>query len=157
VIDRVIWRSNQVDNNDNQSLNGGSSMQPHGRRVRSSILIGLLSVASVMVPAIAHSQQASEASQSVEAFGGYGGGAAIPEPVLPPGVDVFNLTLEETKLYSRSLNFEVVGHSYFKGPWLTPFAKEHGLGAGFNGVRVYDGIAYLGGYNGPPTVFGRRA
>ena len=105
-----------------------------------------------MVPAIAHSQPANERGQSVEAFGGYGGGAAIPEPrVAVRRVDVFNLTLEETKLYSRSLNFEVVGHSYFKGPWLTPFAKEHGLGAGFNGVRVYDGIAYLGGYNGPPT------
>src|ERR1017187_3355080 len=96
----------------------------------------------------------TEAEQRVEAFGGYGGLAAIPEPVLPSGVDVFNLTLDETKLYSRSLNFEVIGHNYFKGPWLTPFAKEHHLGAGFNGVRVYDGIAYLGGYNGPPTLFG---
>ena len=39
------------------------------------------------------------AGQGVEAFGGYGGLAAIPEPVLPSGVDVFNLTLDETKLY----------------------------------------------------------
>ena len=92
--------------------------------------------------------------QPVEAFGGYGGGAAIPEPILPAGADVFDLSLEETRLYSRSLNFEVVGHSYFKGPWLTPFARQHGLGAGFNTPRVYDGIAYLGGYNGPPTLFG---
>jgi len=92
--------------------------------------------------------------QPVEAFGGYGGGARIAEPVLPSGLDVFNLTLDETRRYSRSYNFEVVGHSYFKGPWLSPFAKQHNLGAGFNGVRVYDGIAYLGGYNGPPTLFG---
>src|SRR5437870_3373157 len=92
--------------------------------------------------------------QPVEAFGGYGGGAAIPEPILPTGLDVFDLSLEETRLYSRSLNFEVVGHSYFKGPWLTPFARQHGLGAGFNTPRVYDGIAYLAGYNGPPTLFG---
>ena len=92
--------------------------------------------------------------QPIEAFGGYGGGARIPEPVVPSGVDVFNLSLEQTRRYSRSYNFEVVGHSYFKGPWLSPFAKQHNLGAGFNGVRVYDGIAYLGGYNGPPTLFG---
>lgn len=85
---------------------------------------------------------------------GYGGGAAIPEPAIPPGIDVFNLSLEETKLYSRSYNFELVGHSYFKGPWLTPFAQAHGLGAGFNTVRVYNGIGYLAGYNGPPTLFG---
>src|SRR5262245_46090163 len=57
--------------------------------------------------------------QPVIAFGGYGGGAQIPEPVLPLGVDVFDLSLEETRLYSRSQGFEVVGHSYFKGPWLT--------------------------------------
>jgi hypothetical protein len=52
------------------------------------------------------------------------------------------------------LNFEVVGHSYFKGPWLTPFARQHGLGAGFNTLRVHDGILYGGGYGGPPTLFG---
>src|SRR6185437_11948539 len=92
--------------------------------------------------------------QPIEAFGGYGGGARIPEPVVPSGVDVFNLSLEQTRRYSRSYNFEVVGHSYFKGPWLSPFAKQHNLGAGFNGVHVYDSIAYLGGYNGPPTLFG---
>ena len=28
------------------------------------------------------------------------------------------------------------------------------IGSGFNTVRVYDGIAYLGGYNSPPTLFG---
>ena len=28
------------------------------------------------------------------------------------------------------------------------------VGSGFNTVRVYDGIAYLGGYNSPPTLFG---
>src|SRR5262249_24650791 len=83
-----------------------------------------------------------------------GGGAAIPEPILPAGTDVFALTLEETQLYSRTLNFQVVGHNYFKGPWLTPFAAQHNLGAGFNTPRVYDGIGYFAGYNGPPTLFG---
>lgn len=43
---------------------------------------------------------------------------------------------------------------YFKGPWLTPFAQQHGRGAGFNTPRVHNGVAYLGGYNSPPTLFG---
>lgn len=88
-------------------------------------------------------------------FGGYAGGVAAPaEPRIPPGVDVFNLTLAQTVQYSLRKNFEVVGHSYFKGPWLTPFAKQHGLGASFNTPRVYNGIAYLAGYNSPPNLFG---
>jgi len=88
-------------------------------------------------------------------YGGYGGGVAAPdEPHVPPGLDVFNLTLEQTKAFSISKNFEVVGHSYFKGPWLTPFAQQHGFGASFNTPRVYDGIAYLAGYNSPPLLFG---
>jgi hypothetical protein len=121
-----------------------------------SLSVSLVSGAALAQPSntAPDARHRAEKGQPVEAFGGYGGGARIPEPVLPSGVDVFNLTLEQTRRYSRSLNFEVVGHSYFKGPWLSPFAKQHGLGAGFNGVRVYDGIAYLGGYNGPPTLFG---
>src|SRR5262245_53780574 len=38
----------------------------------------------------------SQKNQPVIPFGGYGGGAAIPEPVMPIGVDVFDLTLQET-------------------------------------------------------------
>src|SRR5437588_102699 len=53
----------------------------------------------------------------------------------PPGVDFFNLTLQQTRALSRTKNFEVVGHSYFKGPWLTPFAQQTGIGAG---VGFYD-------------------
>ena len=83
-----------------------------------------------------------------------GAGVEIEEPHIPPGVDVFNLNLRQTRHFSRSNNFEVVAHSYFRGPWLTPFAQTNGLGAGFNTPRVYNGIAYLGGYNGPPTLFG---
>jgi hypothetical protein len=85
---------------------------------------------------------------------GYGGGAAVPEPQIPAGVDVFNLSLDQTKLYSQSYNFEVVGHSYFKGPWLTPSAQNAGLGASFNTPRVYDGIFYGAGYNSPAILFG---
>jgi hypothetical protein len=79
-------------------------------------------------------------------------GVEVPEPVIPPGVDVFNLTLDQTKLYSASKNFEVLGQSYLKGPWLTPAAQAAGLGAGVQTPRVHNGIAYIGGY--PPTLFG---
>jgi len=83
-----------------------------------------------------------------------GAGAKVDDAPIPKGIDVFNLNLGQTKAFSRSKNFEVVGHSYFKGPWLTPFAMQNGLGAGFNTPRVHEGIAYLAGYNGPPTLFG---
>jgi hypothetical protein len=73
---------------------------------------------------------------------------------MPPGVDPFSLTLRETRLYSRKKNFEVVGHSYFKGPWLTPAAIANGAGISTNTPRVYDGIGYFGGYNGPAIMFG---
>ncbi|MGH7091405.1 MAG: hypothetical protein ACREFQ_21145, partial [Stellaceae bacterium] len=86
-------------------------------------------------------------------------GPAVKAPDLPRGKDVFNLTLDEVRQYSAIKNFEVVGHSYFKVPERTAFAKGEGragaeIGSGFNTVRVYDGIAYLSGYDGPPTLFG---
>ena len=54
--------------------------------------------------------------------------------------------------------FEILGHSYFKLDQRTPWAKGQGrpggeVGSGFNTVRVYDGIAYLGGYSLPPTLY----
>src|SRR5262245_38827834 len=78
---------------------------------------------------------------------------------IPPNVDPFNLSFDDFKKYSSSKNFELIGQSYFKVPQRTPWAKGQGrpggeLGSGFNTVRVYDGIAYLGGYNSPPTLFG---
>src|SRR5256884_2118982 len=84
---------------------------------------------------------------------GQGVGTQVTVPS-PAGVDFFNLSLQQTRNLSRSKNFEVVGHSYFKGPWLTPFAQQTGIGAGFNAPRVYDGTAYLAGYASPPTLFG---
>ncbi len=81
-------------------------------------------------------------------------GTATQVETPPPPAGVFNLTLQQTKTYSKSLNFEVVGHNYFKVEWRTPYAKLIGLGSGFNTPRVYDGIAYLGGYAGPPTLYG---
>ena len=81
-----------------------------------------------------------------------GAGEEVEEPQIPPGIDVFNLNLAQTRQFSRSKNFEVLGHNYFRGPWLTPDAQAAGLGAGLQTPRVHNGIAYLGGY--PPTLFG---
>ncbi len=61
---------------------------------------------------------------------GQGAGIEIEEPLIPQGTDVFDLNLEQTSALSRSLNFKVVGHSYLKGPHLTPAAKAEGTGAG---------------------------
>ncbi len=89
---------------------------------------------------------------------GQGAGAEVEEPVIPPGTDVFDLTLEGTEDLSASLNFNLVGHSYFKDCPITQAAQDEGVGAGINTVRVYDikktKTAFLGGYNGPPTMFG---
>src|SRR5215475_15301277 len=78
---------------------------------------------------------------------------------IPPNVDPFSLSFEDFQKYSSAKNFELIGQSYFKIPERTGWAKGQGrpggeLGSGFNGVRVYDGIAYLGGFNSPPTLFG---
>jgi len=81
-------------------------------------------------------------------------GSEIPEAFVPPGLDVFNLNLAQTKALSRTKNFKIIGHAYFKGPWNTPFAQTNGLGAGLTKVRVHDGIAYLAGYSGPALTFG---
>ena len=85
---------------------------------------------------------------------GQGAGAEVKEPPTPKGADVFDLNLGQTRAFSRSLNFNLVGHSYFKDCPITQDAEDQGVGAGINTVRVYDGIAYLAGYNGPPTMFG---
>ena len=54
---------------------------------------------------------------------GQGYGVRVPEPPPPSGQKPFNLTLEETRKYSRAKNFEVAGHNYFKGDWVTPSAS----------------------------------
>lgn len=85
---------------------------------------------------------------------GQGAGAKIKEPSIPEDVDVFDLSLKQTKAYSRRSNFKVVGHSYLKGPWLTDKGKAEGTGVGLNSVYVHDGIAYVSGYSDPPAFFG---
>lgn len=76
------------------------------------------------------------------------------EKKVPPRLNVFDLNLAQTRRYSASQNFKLLGHSYLKGPWLTQFARNHGMGAGFNTLRIDNGIAYLAGYNSPATLFG---
>src|SRR5438552_17211230 len=81
-------------------------------------------------------------------------GTATQVETPPPPAGVFNLTLQQTKAYSKSMNFEVVGHNYCKVEWRTPYAKLVGLGSVFNTLRVYDGTAELRGYAGLPSLFG---
>ena len=86
-------------------------------------------------------------------------GPKIEATPIPAGVDAFNLSFDEVKKYSAANGFELVGHSYFKVPERAPWARAQGrpgpeVGSGFNTVRVYDGIAYLAGYNSPQTLFG---
>lgn len=120
-----------------------------GRRTTSSGRLGIFA----MLAGIAAFALVVTVPPSSPAWG-QGAGAEVAEPPVPGGTDVFDLNLGQTKAFSVSLNFEVVGHSYLKGSWLTDAAHANGVGAGINSVRVYDGIAYLGGYNGPPTMFG---
>src|SRR5688572_23234552 len=91
--------------------------------------------------------------KSVKPALGGGAGVEVTTPV-PPGVNMFNLNLGQTRALSKSKNYKVVGHSYFKGPWLTQAARDAGVGISVNTPRVYDGVGYFGGYNSPPIMFG---
>jgi len=94
-------------------------------------LIVMTLIASVSPSATANAQQAAP---------------VIPNPT---GRDMFQLNdLDSYRQFSSTKNFEIVGHSYLRGPWLTPGAH----GAGVNTLRICGNIAYLGGYN--PTVYG---
>src|SRR3984885_1612904 len=112
------------------------------KRVRQLAMAELAALGLLAVPSV-HAQSAPQ----------------VPNVPLPANVDVFNLDLAGTRQYSASQNFELLGHSYFKIPERTAYAKAEGRagaerGPGFNTVRVYDGIAYLAGYNSPPTIAG---
>jgi len=74
---------------------------------------------------------------------------AAPVIPNPTARDMFQLNdLGSYRQFSSIKNFEIVGHSYLRGPWLTPGAP----GAGVNTLRICGNVAYLGGYN--PTVYG---
>jgi len=99
-------------------------------RLVSVVLLGL--IATVAVP-----PRASQAQQAAP---------VIPNP---DKRDMFQLNdLDNYRQLSSVKNFEIVGHSYFRGPWVVPGAP----GAGFNTVRICGTTAYMAGYN--PTVFG---
>jgi WD40-like Beta Propeller Repeat len=67
----------------------------------------------------------------------------------PGARDMFQLNdLASYRQFSTVKNFEIFGHSYFRGPWLVPGAP----GAGFNTMRICGTIAYFAGYN--PALFG---
>src|SRR5262245_5969897 len=109
-------------------------------------LIGTLWLAGFVTPVIAPAFAQVVAPQ-------------IETPRILPDVDRHNLSFEDFKKYSAMKDFELLGHTYFKIPQRTAWAKGQGrgggeVGSGFNTVRVYDGIAYLGGHNSPPTLFG---
>ena len=75
-----------------------------------------------------------------------GAAPAVPNP---DNRDMFALNdLASWTQFSQVQNFEVLGHDYFRGPWLAPGMQ----GAGINTLRVCGTTAYLGGY--PPTLFG---
>src|SRR5262245_55304831 len=65
----------------------------------------------------------------------------VENAIIPPNVDPFGLSVEEFKKYSSAKNFELIGHTYFKIPERTAWAKGQGrpggeIGSGFNTVRV---------------------
>jgi hypothetical protein len=98
-------------------------------RLLSIVALGLLMTATTAEPSFA--QQAA---------------GAVPNPEKQ---DLFQLNdLTSYRKFSQVKNFEIVGHSYFRGPWLVPGAS----GAGVNTLRICGNVAYLAGYN--PTVFG---
>jgi hypothetical protein len=79
---------------------------------------------------------------------GFAQQAAAPVPN-PGKLNMFQLNdLQAYRQFSQVKNFEIVGHSYFRGPWLAPGAP----GAGFNTMRICGNIALMSGYN--PTLFG---
>ena len=98
-------------------------------RLFSLVLVSLL--VALSVPATAPAQQIA------------------PKIPNPGNRDMFQLNdLADYRQFSSARNFEIVGHSYFRVPWVVPGAP----GAGINTLRICGNIAYLGGYN--PTVYG---
>ncbi len=65
------------------------------------------------------------------------------------GANMFALDdLASYRKYSRLSNFEIVGHSYLRGLWIT----ANGQGMAINTMAICGKTAYLAGYN--PFVFG---
>lgn len=97
-------------------------------------LLSILASSLLTTAIMSHSASAQKAAE------------AVPNP---ENQDMFQLNdLESYKKFSQVNNFEIVGHSYFRGPWLAPGSP----GAGVNTLRICGNVAYLAGYN--PTLFG---
>src|SRR5690242_521155 len=93
----------------------------------------ILFVAAALVagPAAAQSDEEWQSSQVLEVPSG--------------GADMFQLNdLASFKKYSRLKNFEIVGHSYLRGPWINPAFANVGMAT--NTMRICDGYGYLAGY-----------
>jgi hypothetical protein len=74
---------------------------------------------------------------------------AAPTLPNPDNRDMYTLNdLDSWTQFSQTQNFEVVGHSYLRGPWLAPGMQ----GAGINTLRICGNTAFLSGY--PPSLFG---
>ena len=99
------------------------------RRLLAVVALGLLMMAAAGEPVF--SQQAA---------------GVVPNP---GNQNLFQLNdLTSYRKFSQVKNFEIVGHSYLRGPWVVP----GGSGAGVNTLRICGNVAYMAGYN--PTVFG---
>ena len=123
-------------------------------RILATIFVGMSALSSCTAMGQNAPLSAEEPAVAQASTLGPGAGAKIEEPQIPEDVDVFDLSLDQTRKFSRSSNFRVVGHSYLKGPWLTAKGKAQGTGVGLNSVFVHDGIAYVSGYSDPPAFFG---
>jgi hypothetical protein len=121
---------------------------------KTTLLVCVLALALFAAPAWADDDDDGDRkSMSTGSSQSGGAGVEVRTPV-SPSANMFNLNLRQARALSRAKNYRIAGHSYFKGPWLTQFAKDNGLGISANTPRVYDGIGYVGGYNSPPIMFG---
>jgi hypothetical protein len=139
------------------------SVEPRqsGREARSVRLPGAVAIAvlAALLAAFAGPLVAGETADKKKSRPDKGTTTPRPdyelEKPIPDRLDVFDLNLRQTRRLSATKNFRIVGHNYLRGPWLTPAARDAGLGAGFNTPRVYDGVGYFAGYDNPiGTVFG---
>src|SRR5215510_4947168 len=81
-------------------------------------IVGTLGVIVLVLPALYVAAPSSVFAQ--------GAGKEVKEKPIPPGLDVFNLNLGQWIAFSERKNFEVLGHSYFKGPCYRHRLKQTG-------------------------------
>ena len=105
---------------------------------RRALVFSFLAAALTLLPLSADAQTATVDTPS-----------AAPAVPNPDNRDMYALNdLASWTQFSQVKNFEVLGHNYFRGPWLAPGMQ----GAGINTMRICGNTAYLSGY--PPSTFG---